>query len=310
MPAALVMAMKLSDGGGLAEVAIVGVSFLVLPAVVAAGWLGWRDGESGVTWERIVVGLAVLSSLVVISLALLLGRRWGLLGSLDVWMVLLCAPTYVLSRLAGWVSLQSERRAQVDLEEAAAFVGKRCYLCGGRISGLGPARGLSSGQFVHGPCDRREWSFCVGVRPGWAVLAAGLVCLAGHEWLPTMVAGIGASVCRPSVALAFLWGWTDARVRGEGATKVNLHMCFGGVALLVVIVEMLWFDVTGRLSAAAADGVDIAFADLFGTSARALLWSYAVAYVSGVVLCSARVRVDELTRLLDWWWRSRNDGAM
>lgn len=287
-PAALSVGYALASGFSLwLSVAWI-IGLLILPSLVTSWWLGWRDGNASATRCVVAMRWVVVASLVPIAVALFYGRQGGVFGILDYWMVGFHAPLYLVSR---FVAARSRRRwilAELELAEAAAFVGRRCFLCSTRISGRSPARALVSGQFVHKTCERRDWSGNLGMGPGWFVMVAVVAWAVGFEWWPALMTGFTLLVCRPSMFLVFFLGWAEGRVSGDGATLIGVYLCFLGRFLVVFPFEIIFLDSVRVVPA--QDVSDLDAAELFSLVLAApvsdLVLAYIAAWFSGVLLSS------------------------
>ena len=237
-PAALEVGDGLASGRSFGVFLAVIAGSLILPGMVTAWWLGWRDGNGSVTRSCVVVRWLVLLSLVPIAW----GLAYGNFAILEHWMVGLHVPVYLVSRFVSWRRLRKQRLVEMEMEEAGAFAGRRCFLCPRRISGKEPARGLVSGQFVHKTCERLDWSGNLGIGPGWFVMATVIVCVVAYSWWPAVMTGSVLVFLRPSMVLVFSLGWAEGRVSGEGATGVGVYLSFFGRGFLVFLLELLWLE--------------------------------------------------------------------
>ena len=286
LPAALFVGDALASGLSFWVCVAWVVSLLIFPSLVTAWWLGWRDGKSSATRCTVVVRWVLLASLVPIAWAIVFARPGGVFGFLEYWMVGFHGPVYLVSRFAGWRSYRKERLAELEMAEAGAFAGCRCFLCRRRISGTEAARELASGQFVHKTCERLDWSGNLGIGPGWFVMATVIVCAVAYSWWPSVMAGSVLAFLRPSMVLVFSLGWAEGRVSGEGATVVAVYLFFLGRALVVFPLEILWLDMSRAVpvhDVAELEPVEL-FSLTFAAPVGLLFCAYFAAWFGGEIL--------------------------
>ena len=224
------------------------VGLLIAPSVVTTWWVGWRYGNRSATRCVVVSRWMVLFGLLPITLALFYGGEGSVFEPGYHWAVGLHVPVYLMSWFGSrrWSRRRTasrcseERLEEMELAEAAVFVGRRCFICRRRIVGGQLARGLESGQVAHKSCEHRDWCASLGAGPGWIVMAAVLFCVVAYSWWPAAVTGSVLALLRPSVVALWLGSWCLGRVGGEGVTDESVYLRVIGRVLLVFLLELIW----------------------------------------------------------------------